>query len=149
VTASASLLMLPAARLRRRGLEVEFLAERYHRAFAEEAASLRGIVVRVRKAPLSAAFHQLTGALALHERLQEESLFSSYEAGLDPTPEMAAAWLADGEALARACDAMCAVCDGALVLTAAGQRIEHFASEIKRHLRDEEQLLASWRGHVC
>lgn len=132
--------------VRRRGLEVGYLAERYHRAFHEEAAHLAGLIALGSPSTCGAAFDALRSHLASHERLQEDRLFLAYESGAACEPALFAAWMKDTEALHRCSDAARRSCDVELTAPALCRRVAHFVSEIQAHLVGEVELLASWAG---
>lgn len=133
-----------SALIRRRGLEVGYLAERYHRAFHEEANHLAVLIGHRSRLACGAAFDALRRQLVSHERLQEDRLFLAYESGAACEPALFAAWVQDTEVLHRCSDAARRSCNDGLELSALRLRVVHFVSEIEAHLVGEVELLASW-----
>jgi hypothetical protein len=127
----------------RRAVEIEYLAERYHRAFEEEAATLSGLLARQADVRLNRAFEALRLTLRDHTALQEQRLFRSYETLEAVTPGMHQAWIADSEGLSASVSSFRA----AALASAPGAlraRVMHFAFEVERHLMDELEVLGRW-----
>ncbi len=131
---------------RSRGIEIEFLVERYHRAFEDEVAVLR-LLLRARR-----DFEELADAVALlDERLQEHCgvqeahLFPAFESGARCRPQQSEAWAVDALKLVSAVDAVNAACGDADDCPLVS-RVAHLAAEVQEHIAAEAKVLAPWPG---
>ena len=132
---------------RRRAIEVEFLTERYHRAFDEEAATLAALAALAGATELAAAVDKLRLLLERHERLQEQRLFPAYEHGASLDAALFEAWMSDCAAISDATAALRDVCR-ASSQTRLCARTLHFAFEVDSHLVDELEVFAEWAGRA-
>jgi hypothetical protein len=128
----------------RRGRDVEFLSERYHRSFDEEAATIAALLAQSGDAEVSARFDALRGQLRRHEELQERHLFPAYQTFTTMSGATFAAWIDDSAALAAATRQLRDAAAASSLRPALRQRVAHFVSEVERHLVDEAELLTEW-----
>ena len=138
-----------------RAAETQFLVERYHRAFEDEAEYLRGLVkvwmareVRSLEArSVEMALETMCAALAEHVSLQESVIFPVFERMGNCSEPLNERGTADCAALFGAIEGLrdvCAVDPGERPCSTDARlrvRVVHLANEIQQHLRDELRLL--------
>jgi hypothetical protein len=124
-------------------IEVEYLSERYHRAFEEEAEALELLLSRHGDGRLASLFGSLQERLRAHERLQERRLFPAYQGGWAMDRALLEAWEEDTAALSAASAAVLECCDGERPCALAA-RVVHFVSEVERHLIAEIVMFSAW-----
>jgi len=140
-----------------RAAETQFLVERYHRAFEEEAAYLRGLVkvwmareVRSLEArSIEMALETMCAALTEHVSLQESVIFPVFERMGTCSEPLSERGTADCAALFGAIEGLrdiCAVDPGEPPCSTDARlrvRLLHLANEIQQHLSDEWHLLVA------
>jgi iron-sulfur cluster repair protein YtfE (RIC family) len=138
-----------------RAAETQFLVERYHRAFEDEAEYLRGLVkvwiareIRSLEArSVEMALETMCAALAEHVSLQEIVIFPVFERNGHCSEPLNERGTADCAALFGAIEGLrevCAVDPGERPCSTDARlrvRLVHLANEIQQHLRDELRLL--------
>lgn len=133
---------------RTRGIEVEFIQQRYHRTFKDE---LNLIGARLSQLPddegeLASAVWVLERRLDVHTRFQENRLFPAFEAGARCEPTLFEAWAFDALKLFGAIDLVRRRCRYSIVDHELVALIERLTRHIQDHLAAEALVLAPWTG---
>ncbi|MCC7108364.1 MAG: hemerythrin domain-containing protein [Deltaproteobacteria bacterium] len=133
---------------RTRGVEVEFIQQRYHRTFRDE---LNLIGARLGQLPddegeLASAVWVLERRLDIHTRFQEGRLFPAFAAGTRCEPALFEAWAFDALKLFGAIDLVRRRCRYSNVDAELVAFIERLTRHIQDHLAAEALVLAPWTG---
>ena len=133
---------------RTRGVEVEFIQQRYHRSFKDE---LGLIGARLSQLPddeseLATALWVLERRLDVHTRFQEHRLFPVFASGARCEPALFEAWAFDALKLFGAIDLVRRRCRYSAVDVELIGRVERLTRQLQDHLSAEALLLAPWTG---
>lgn len=141
------MLQMPSVE-RTRGVEVEFIQQRYHRTFRDE---LNLIGARLSQLPddegeLASAVWVLERRLDIHTRFQEGRLFPAFASGARCEPALFEAWAFDALKLFGAIDLVRRRCRYSNVDAELVAFIERLTRHIQDHLAAEALVLAPWTG---
>lgn len=133
-----------------RGVEVEFIRQRYHRCFRDELAH---IGARLSQLPdsdseLATAAWVLERRLDVHTRFQENRLFPAFASGMRCEPAMFETWAFDALKLFGAIDLVRKRCRYSDADSDVVGRLEHLTGHVQDHLAAEALVLAPWTGVV-